>query len=81
MISNKVLCCVGTTSVIVFVTAVQKQIETSVLDIVRPVMMKNTAVPVDTVMLIFRAVIPVYIILVVIQCRLALQAGATVLPW
>jgi hypothetical protein len=67
--------------VIVFVRAVQKQIETSVLDSVRPVMMENTAVPVDTTMLLFCAVIPVYVILVVIQGCLALQAGATVRPW
>jgi len=53
MISNKVLCCKGRASVLVFVTAVQKQIETSVLNIVRPVMMENTAVPVDTAMLFF----------------------------
>lgn len=66
---------------IVFVTAVQKQIETSVLDSVRPVMMENTVVPVDTAMLLFCVVIPVYIILVVIQGCLALQAGATVRPW
>ena len=64
-----------------FVTAVQKQIETSVLDIVRPVMMGNTAVPVVTAMLLFCAVIPIYVILVVIQGCLALQAGATVRPW
>jgi hypothetical protein len=67
--------------VIVLVTAVQKPIETSVLDIVRPGMMQNTAVPVDSVLLLFCVVIPVYVILVVIQGRLALQAGATVCPW
>ena len=66
---------------LVFVKAVQKQIETSVLDIVRPVMMENTAVPVDTGMLFFCVVIPVYVILVIIQGCLALQAGATVRPW
>ena len=66
---------------LVFVTAVQKQIETSVLDIIRPVMMENTALPVDISMLFFCAVIPVYIILVIIQGCLALQAGASVRPW
>jgi hypothetical protein len=44
-------------------------------------MMENAAVPVDTAMLLFCAVIPVYVILVVIQGCLALQAGATVRPW
>jgi hypothetical protein len=44
-------------------------------------MMENTAVPVDTAMLLVCAVIPVYVILVVIQGCLALQAGATVRPW
>jgi hypothetical protein len=81
MISNKVLCCTGKVSVIVFVTAVQKQIKISVLDSVRQVMLANAAVPVDTAMLLFCAVIPVSVILVVIQGCLALQAGTTVRPW
>jgi hypothetical protein len=67
--------------VIVLLTAVQKQTETSVLDIVRPGMMQNTAVPVDIALLLFCAVIPICVILIVIQGRLALQAGATVRPW
>jgi hypothetical protein len=39
--------------------------------------MMYAAIPVGTLMLIC-AVIPVCIVLVVIQCRLALQAGTTV---
>jgi hypothetical protein len=66
--------CRGTECHVVLVTAVKK-------DGSRQEMTKGIAVPVDTAMLLVCAVIPVYVVLVVIQCRLALQARTTVRPW